>query len=120
MFSTLRPMTSQGVVRLPQLLIVAALLSTGFSETVTQPTHEDIREGINSPMPYGFKYEAYGDDGGGHTREESADGSGRVVGSYTIFSPEGFLRRVFYEADENGFRARVETNEPGTKTSNPA
>ncbi|KAH6927597.1 hypothetical protein HPB50_006133 [Hyalomma asiaticum] len=107
-------------VRLPQLLIAAALLSTGLSETVTQPTHEDLRDGINSPMPYGFKYEAYGDDGGGHTREESADGSGRVVGSYTIFSPEGFLRRVFYEADENGFRAHVETNEPGTKTSNPA
>ncbi|KAL3180846.1 hypothetical protein MRX96_037260 [Rhipicephalus microplus] len=120
MFSTLRPTMPLRVVRLPQLLIAAALLSTGFSETVTQPTHEDIREGINSPMPYGFKYGAYGDDGGGHTREESADGSGRVVGSYTIFSPEGFLRRVFYEADENGFRARVETNEPGTKTSNPA
>ncbi|XP_065296191.1 uncharacterized protein [Dermacentor albipictus] len=120
MFSTLRPMASIGVVRLHQLLIAAALLSTGFSETVTQPTHEDLRQSINSPMPYGFKYEAYGDDGGGHTREESADESGRVVGSYTIFSPEGYLRRVFYEADENGFRARVETNEPGTKTSNPA
>ncbi|XP_037281511.2 uncharacterized protein LOC119174625 isoform X1 [Rhipicephalus microplus] len=120
MFLTLKPTMPLRVVRLAQLLIAAALLSTGFSETVTQPTHEDIREGINSPMPYGFKYGAYGDDGGGHTREESADGSGRVVGSYTIFSPEGFLRRVFYEADENGFRARVETNEPGTKTSNPA
>ncbi|KAH7938044.1 hypothetical protein HPB49_019513 [Dermacentor silvarum] len=113
MFSTLRPMASLRVVRLPQLLIAAALLSIGFSETVTQPTHEDLRESINSPMPYGFKYEAYGDDGGGHTREESADGQrprGRL----------GYLRRVFYEADENGFRARVETNEPGTKTSNPA
>ncbi|KAK8756456.1 hypothetical protein V5799_000842 [Amblyomma americanum] len=106
--------------RAPQLLILAALLSAGFSEPVTQPTHEDLRESINSPMPYGFKYEAYGEDGGGHTREESADGSGRVVGSYTIFTREGLLRRVFYEADHNGFRAHIETNEPGTKTSNPA
>lgn len=71
-------------------------------------------------MPYGFKYEAFGEDGGGHTRQESADGSGRVVGSYSIFTPEGLMRRVFYEADENGFRAHIETNEPGTKTSNPA
>ncbi|EEC14858.1 hypothetical protein IscW_ISCW011576 [Ixodes scapularis] len=71
-------------------------------------------------MPYGFKYEAVGDDGGGHTREESADGSGRVVGSYTIFTADGLERRVYYEADENGFRAHIETNEPGTKTSNPA
>lgn len=113
-------MSPPTIVRLMQLLLTATLLSAGFSQPVTQPTHEELRESIYSPMPYGFKYEAVGEDGGGHSRQESADGSGRVVGSYSIFTPEGLLRRVFYEADENGFRAHIETNEPGTKTSNPA
>lgn len=100
--------------------MLALLLAACSAQSVTPATHEELRERINSPMPYGFKYEAVGDDGGGHTREESADGSGRVVGSYTIFTPDGLERRVYYEADENGFRAHIETNEPGTKTSNPA
>ncbi|CAN7989144.1 unnamed protein product, partial [Ixodes hexagonus] len=108
-------------IRLPQLLVLLSLLLAACSaESVTPATHEELRESINSPMPYGFRYEAVGEDGGGHTREETADGSGRVVGSYTIFTPEGIERRVYYEADENGFRAHIETNEPGTKTSNPA
>ncbi|KAM7308560.1 collagen alpha-5(IV) chain [Ixodes scapularis] len=121
LFLISRRMSGSTAVRLPRLLLMLAFLFAACSaESVTPATHEELRERINSPMPYGFKYEAVGDDGGGHTREESADGSGRVVGSYTIFTADGLERRVYYEADENGFRAHIETNEPGTKTSNPA
>ncbi|CAN7983523.1 unnamed protein product [Ixodes pacificus] len=121
LFLISRRMSGSTAVRLPRLLLMLAFFFAACSaESVTPATHEELRERINSPMPYGFKYEAVGDDGGGHTREESADGSGRVVGSYTIFTADGLERRVYYEADENGFRAHIETNEPGTKTSNPA
>ncbi|UYV75098.1 hypothetical protein LAZ67_12002458 [Cordylochernes scorpioides] len=58
---------------------------------------------------------------GGHmSRQESADGSGRVVGSYTLQNEDGSRRTVEYVADENGFRATVRTNEPGTKSESPA
>lgn len=38
---------------------------------------------------------------------------GRVSGFYTIFGDDGRQRRVNYEADENGYRATVLTNEIG-------
>lgn len=53
------------------------------------------------------------------SRQETADEKGTVTGEYS-FEADGLKRTVKYIADENGFRAQVETNEPGTLTSNPA
>ncbi|UYV75089.1 hypothetical protein LAZ67_12002437 [Cordylochernes scorpioides] len=58
--------------------------------------------------------------GGRTARQESSDGSGRVVGSYTLQDDDGRQRTVEYVADETGFRASVRTNEPGTKSESPA
>lgn len=69
--------------------------------------------------PYSFNYVAQGEDGTS-TREETADGNGRVVGSYTLAVEDGRRRTVQYVADADGFRANVETNEPGTDSQNPA
>lgn len=74
-----------------------------------------------SPKPYSFSYNAPLDDGVGHSsRVESADGTGKVEGSYTVTNDEGHTRVVDYVADELGFRASIRTNEPGTDNKNPA
>nr|XP_050026815.1 uncharacterized protein LOC126522071 [Dermacentor andersoni] len=69
--------------------------------------------------PYSFAYDALGADGSS-TRSESGDAQGRVTGFYTLTTAEGSRRRVSYVADENGFRATVDTNEHGTADEAPA
>ncbi|CAN8017478.1 unnamed protein product, partial [Ixodes persulcatus] len=67
---------------------------------------------------YNFGYA--GTAGGGfHT--ESGDSNGFKKGSYGLNSPDGQLRTVHYVADAGGFRANVQSNEPGVDSSkNPA
>ncbi|KAH7965560.1 hypothetical protein HPB49_008748 [Dermacentor silvarum] len=54
------------------------------------------------------------------TREETSDEYNNKVGSYSYTDANGITRTVHYVADAGGFRVTVETNEPGTRTSNPA
>ena len=72
-----------------------------------------------SYSPYSFNYVAQGEDGSS-SRQETGDASGRVVGSYTIAVEDGRRRVVDYVADQDGFRATIDTNEPGTDVQNPA
>lgn len=72
-----------------------------------------------SYSPYSFNYVAQGEDGSS-SRQETGDASGRVVGSYTIAVEDGRRRVVDYVADQDGFRATIDTNEPGTDIQNPA
>ncbi|CAL1284966.1 unnamed protein product, partial [Larinioides sclopetarius] len=53
-------------------------------------------------------------------RHETGNGHGAVVGSYGFTDARGIARQVNYVADHAGFRARVNTNEPGTSNQNPA
>jgi len=80
------------------------------------------REGDTSAAaePYSFSYSSTHEDGLGSSRQESGDESGRVTGFYTLQGEDGQERRVEYVADENGFRAKVITNEIGTESKNPA
>jgi len=71
------------------------------------------------PAPYQYGY-ATQDAEGSSTAEESTDGSGRIVGKYTINLADGRQRTVSYYADETGFHADVITNELGTESKNPA
>jgi len=72
------------------------------------------------PIPYSFNYLSESEDGGSSSHQESSDGSGRVTGSYTVNNLEGHTRVVEYIADEDGFRAVVKSNEPGTANQNSA
>ncbi|XP_013792616.1 cuticle protein 14-like isoform X1 [Limulus polyphemus] len=78
-----------------------------------QPVYPSI------PTPYSFGYVAPA-IGGLSARQESGDGSGRVSGSYKLSDADGRQRKVQYTAGPEGFRAHVYTNEPGTKSDNPA
>lgn len=71
------------------------------------------------PSPYAFSYDAQLEDGSS-SRTESADANGKVVGSYSLATADGRKRIIKYEADQDGFRADVDTNEFGTKSDSPA
>ncbi|KAH7966636.1 hypothetical protein HPB49_018158 [Dermacentor silvarum] len=72
------------------------------------------------PQPYSFSYDTTDEYGTRLTREESSDVNNNKVGSYSYTDAQGIARTVRYTADAEGFHATVETNEPGTKSSNPA
>jgi hypothetical protein len=57
---------------------------------------------------------------GGTFRREQGDAHGNKVGSYGLRDADGRLRIVNYVADEGGFRANIQTNEPGVEPKDPA
>jgi len=87
--------------------------SAGRGNRVGLPNEEP------EPEPYTFAFEA-ASAGGMSRREESQDANGRVVGFYTILGEDGRERRVDYVADENGFRATVQSNEMGVQSESSA
>ncbi|KAG0431812.1 hypothetical protein HPB47_021424 [Ixodes persulcatus] len=72
------------------------------------------------PQPYSFGYDSTDEFGTRLTRQETGDEFNGKVGSYSYTDAAGVHRSVNYVADVAGFRATVDTNEPGTKTSEPA
>ncbi|CAN7996835.1 unnamed protein product [Ixodes pacificus] len=72
------------------------------------------------PQPYSFSYDNTDEFGTRSFQEETGDANNGKVGSYSYTDATGLTRTVKYIADAAGFRATIETNEPGTKTSNPA
>ncbi|GFR31200.1 cuticle protein 16.8, partial [Trichonephila clavata] len=74
---------------------------------------------IYRPQPYEFGY-GINDHFSNQYRQEAGNGLGGVVGSYGFTDARGIARRVNYIADHGGFRAHVNTNEPGTANLNPA
>lgn len=70
------------------------------------------------PTPYKFGYSVKDTEGEQH-REESSDGQ-NVRGSYGFTDNKGIHRQVSYVADQSGFKAQVQSNEPGTANKDPA
>ncbi|RWS26484.1 hypothetical protein B4U80_08230 [Leptotrombidium deliense] len=81
----------------------AGLISTGTS---TQSRSQDIAGN------YAFAYDENHSTGGTFRRESGTLGG--VTGSYGLRDIDGRVRIVNYIADGLGFRANVQTNEPGT------
>lgn len=71
----------------------------------------------HQPIPYKYGYEIHGGDEHhgdfSQSRQEHSDGHGNVQGSYSYKDAHGNQRIVEYIADHHGFRAKVQTNEPG-------
>lgn len=108
-----------------RLTLVAAvlllLLQSGLQPALALQDHGTPGQFLTeqASMPYQFSYFAGGHDGS-HSRHETRDANGRVSGHYTLATDEGSQRVVCYVADEHGFRAWVDTNEPGTDNQDPA
>ncbi|KAH7965356.1 hypothetical protein HPB49_006274 [Dermacentor silvarum] len=66
------------------------------------------------PQPYSFGYDNVDEYGNQQFRSEQGDSNNAKTGSYGYRDANGLYRRVNYVADGNGFRATVDTNEPGT------
>ncbi|KAH6938730.1 hypothetical protein HPB50_012192 [Hyalomma asiaticum] len=66
------------------------------------------------PQPYNFGYDSVDEFGTQTFRKEHGDATNAKKGSYGYRDAFGMFRRVDYVADEHGFRANVQTNEPGT------
>ncbi|XP_003744134.1 uncharacterized protein LOC100904422 [Galendromus occidentalis] len=80
-----------------------------------------LRQQQEPPKPFSYKYEGPDPYGGFSSHESQGDENGRITGQYTVENPDGTSRLVKYVADpELGFFAEVETDEEGTKTSEPA
>ncbi|GFT71832.1 adult-specific rigid cuticular protein 15.7 [Nephila pilipes] len=87
------------------------LLSTGISSSGRQQ---------DAAGNYAFNYGIADGLGATNSRTEIGDALGNKKGAYTITDIDGRARRVEYVADSLGFRASVNTNEPGTALSAPA
>ncbi|KAH7966471.1 hypothetical protein HPB49_016660 [Dermacentor silvarum] len=66
------------------------------------------------PQPYSFGYDNVDEYGNRQFRSEQGDSKNAKTGSYGYRDVNGLYRWVNYVADANGFRATVDTNEPGT------
>jgi hypothetical protein len=78
----------------------------------------DDESGPSEPYTYG--YQLQDEEGNTVSRQETSDGNGAVRGSYSYTDTQGLRRTVNYVADAGGYRAEVQTNEPGTANANPA
>ncbi|KAH7966829.1 hypothetical protein HPB49_019851 [Dermacentor silvarum] len=71
---------------------------------------------LASPLlvPPTFGYDSTDEFGTQLFHKEQGDSSNAKTGSYGYRDANGLFRKVKYVADANGFRATVDTNEPGT------
>lgn len=83
-----------------------------------QPEDDDGSQGPRTP--YSFGYDFTDELGNRQQRTETSDERGVVQGSYSYSDADGVSRIVNYVADEHGYRASVNTNEPGVRSHSPA
>jgi hypothetical protein len=57
---------------------------------------------------------------GGTFRREAGDAHGNVAGSYGLRDADGRIRIVNYVANDDGFKADIQTNEPGVEPKDTA
>ncbi|KAH7963938.1 hypothetical protein HPB52_023825 [Rhipicephalus sanguineus] len=72
------------------------------------------------PQPYSFGYDSTDEFGTQLFHKEQGDASNAKTGAYGYRDANGLFRTVKYVADANGFRATIDTNEPGTAPGSSA
>jgi len=110
---TLLGVVSCDILHAPAAALVApAAIHTGSS---AQFRSQDIAGN------FAFGYNEDHATGGTFRRETGNAALGTVVGSYGLRDADGRLRTVNYVADRvHGFRAQIQTNEPGVEPKDPA
>ncbi|KAK8765728.1 hypothetical protein V5799_031662 [Amblyomma americanum] len=86
----------------------------GYAAPVAANAYRGYADYASPPQPYSFGYDNVDEYGNRQFRSEQGDSSNAKTGSYGYRDAYGLYRRVNYVADANGFRATVDTNEPGT------
>ncbi|XP_049267482.1 uncharacterized protein LOC125757794 [Rhipicephalus sanguineus] len=81
---------------------------------VPQLTPAATRYATKTGRPYKFDYNIADHEGNQQYRIERADAQNTNTGAYGYRDVNGVFRHVNYIADQYGFRAVVNTNEPGT------
>ncbi|XP_070387714.1 prisilkin-39-like [Dermacentor albipictus] len=95
------------------LLVYIAVEAYGLHHHYQQPTQAGYRgAGFGGYAAVGTPYGGY--DVYASFRTEQGDSNNARTGSYGYRDVNGLYRRINYVADANGFRATVDTNEPGT------
>ncbi|XP_077553311.1 uncharacterized protein LOC144168135 [Haemaphysalis longicornis] len=87
----------------------------GFGPSFAAATNRFARqEQYYPPQPYSFGYDNVDEFGTKTYHKEQGDASNSKTGSFGYTDASGLFRRVNYVADAGGFRAQIDTNEPGT------
>ncbi|GFX19245.1 cuticle protein 16.8 [Trichonephila clavipes] len=105
------------VQRAPRVVVLFAVATAAVAQYAGYAKPDEIKY---PPQPYQFGYDSNDEYGNTAYRKEAGDANGRVQGSYGYKDAQGIERIVEYVADENGYRAQVKTNEPGTESKSPA
>lgn len=105
---------ANGLLFLDQFQEILALSLCCLVIVYSAPTPED-----EAPHPYSFAFEEK-DVNFTIARKEEMDATGVVTGSYSYIDKDGLFRTVNYVADDDGFRATIDSNEPGLVSSAPA
>ncbi|KAH6938678.1 hypothetical protein HPB50_011713 [Hyalomma asiaticum] len=101
--------------------IQAGYRGTGFGGYAAAGTpYSGYDAYVSPPQPYSFGYDNVDEYGNRQFRSEQGDANNAKTGSYGYRDVNGLYRRVNYVADANGFRATVDTNEPGTAPGSSA
>ena len=91
----------------------AAPRGSAYARPVRQVQQFEGQGAEPAAEPYSFTYDTTDEFGTTLTRTESGDANGVVTGSYQYRDATGLIRTVEYGDDGSGFRALVNTNEPG-------
>ncbi|KAH7966871.1 hypothetical protein HPB49_020211 [Dermacentor silvarum] len=88
----------------------------GFGQSFAAATQSFARqEQYYPPQPYSFGYDNADEYGTKSFHKEQGDASNTKTGAYGYSDANGIYRQVKYIADAGGFRAKIDTNEPGTE-----
>ncbi|KAH7967197.1 hypothetical protein HPB49_023470 [Dermacentor silvarum] len=82
--------------------------------TAATPGFSSMPAASYPAQPYSFGYDNTDQFGTRLFHKEEGDASNNKRGSFGYRDANGLFRTVTYVADANGFRATVDTNEPGT------
>ncbi|XP_067128316.1 calphotin-like [Centruroides vittatus] len=109
-----------------KLLLICAILAVARATPIVAPAVAVVNTGKSAQFRnqdnlgnYNF---GYNEDHatGGTFRREASDSLGNIAGSYGLRDADGRVRIVNYVADDFGFRADIQTNEPGVEPKDPA
>ncbi|KAH9415157.1 hypothetical protein DERP_006247 [Dermatophagoides pteronyssinus] len=103
----------------PSVLVIIIVVSSSSSvkSSIVNTGSSAVARSEDGHGNYIFGYDENHSTGGSFRKEKG--GPGIQIGSYGLRDSDGRMRIVNYVADVNGFRASVETNEPGTINGHP-